>query len=179
MSLHNQQNNDSSNATQTTELPFFAVSLTKLAIMSMCTFNLYEMYWFYRNWHFVKSRENSKIRPALRSIFAVFFCYQLFSQIRKYGSDRNLNARLFAGPLATGFIITTVLWKLPDPYWWISYFSFVFLLPVQAYANKINLQSNPVHNMNSRIEGWNWLAITLGGLLLIMAIIGTLMAPTK
>lgn len=179
MSLHNQQNNDSSDATQTTELPFFAVSLTKLAIMNIFTLNLYEVYWFYRNWHLVKSRQKSKIHPALRSIFALFFCYQLFSYIRKYGSDKNLNATLRAGPLATGFIITTLLCMLPDPYWLISYLSILFLLPVQAYANKINVQVNPEHESNSKIKGWNWLAIILGGPMLILVMIGTFMALTK
>lgn len=179
MNLDNHQNIDSSNATQSTELSFFAVSLSKLAIMNIFTLNLYLFYWFYRNWHFVKKQENSKISPALRSIFSLFFCYQLFSRIQKYGNDRNIDTKLLAGPLATGFIITTLLCMLPEPYWLITYVSIVFLLPVQATVNKINMQVNPEQEKNSKIKGWNWLAIILGGLMLILVIIGIFMVPTK
>ena len=31
-----------------TEPPFFAVPVTKLVVMSLCTFSGYEIYWFYR-----------------------------------------------------------------------------------------------------------------------------------
>lgn len=29
---------------------YVAVSSTKLVVMSLCTFSLYELYWFYENW---------------------------------------------------------------------------------------------------------------------------------
>lgn len=159
-----------------TEPPFFAVSLTKLVIMSICTLSLYEIYWFYRNWHCVKVREGSNISPASRSIFGIFYCYQCFGRIRKFEIEKNGKSSLLAGPLAAGWIVTSLLWKLPDPYWWVSMFAFVFFIPVQAHANRLNSQASPSHNQNSSISGWNWVAVVLGGILLLLAFAGTFFA---
>lgn len=161
------------------ESPFFAVSLSKLVIMSICTLGLYEVYWFYRNWHCIKAREGSKIMPALRSIFAVLYCYPCFAQLRKFDIEKNGSSSFLAGPLAMGWIVITLTWKLPEPYWWISVFAFVFLIPVQAHANRLNSQVSPSHNRNSSIRGWNWLAVVLGSILLLLALAGTFLAPPK
>jgi hypothetical protein len=32
------------------ESPFFAVSVIKLTVMSLCTFTLHDVYWFYTRW---------------------------------------------------------------------------------------------------------------------------------
>ena len=159
------------------EPPFFAVSLTKLVIMSVCTLGLYEIYWFYRNWKCIKGRERSNISPAPRAIFAVFSCYQCFARIREYDAEKNGNSALLAGQLAIGWIVTTVLWKLPDPYWWLSLLAFVFLLPVQAHANRLNAQVSPSHNRNTSLHGWDWVAAVLGGTILLLALAGTFLVP--
>ena len=41
--------------------PFFAVSLLKLTVLSLCTFGVYELFWFYRNWRLIKLREEPAI----------------------------------------------------------------------------------------------------------------------
>ena len=159
------------------EPPFFAVSLTKLVIMSACTLSLYEIYWFYRNWQYIRRRERSNISPAPRAIFAVFYCYQCFARVRAYDVEKNDSSTLLAGPLAIGWIVATLLWKLPDPYWWLSMFAFVPLLPVQAHANRLNAQVSPSHDRNTSLRGWNWLALTLGGTFLLLALAGTFLVP--
>jgi len=69
------------------EPPFFAVSTTKLLVMSMCTLTFYQLYWFYQNWARLKVRNRSNILPALRALFGVLFCYQCFAEIRRLGSE--------------------------------------------------------------------------------------------
>ena len=49
---------------------YFPVSLLKLVIMSTCTFGIYELYWFYRNWCFVRTREAPEIMPFWRAFFS-------------------------------------------------------------------------------------------------------------
>ena len=118
--------------------PWFPVSLLKLSVMSICTFGLYELYWFYENWKLIKQRRRSDILPFWRAFFAYFFCYQCFDEIREEARKLGLTPLPPAGPLAAGWIITTLLWRLPDPYWLVTFLSFVFILPVQAVANRIN-----------------------------------------
>jgi hypothetical protein len=49
-----------------------------------------------------------------------------------------------------------------------------FLLPVQAYVNRINQASAPDHDPNSRFDAWNWVAVVVGGPLLIFESIALL-----
>jgi O-antigen/teichoic acid export membrane protein len=155
--------------------PWFLVSVTKLFIMSLCTLTLYQVYWLYQHWRRVKRREGLDINPAARSIFGVFFCYQLFAKIRDFERPDHSPSSLAAGALAAGWIVATLLWRLPDPYWWVAMSSMLFTLPVQAQANANNAAVDPNHVINSRLTALNWVAVVVGGLLLFLAVVGTLM----
>ena len=157
------------------EPPFFAVSVAKLAVMSVCTFSLYEVYWFYKNWQRIAERE--LVWPLARAIFAVFYCYPCFARIRDHEGASQLGSRLYAVPMAIGFIATSLTWRLPEPWDWISLSSFLFLLPVQSYANRLNALACPSHDRNSRFRGWNWAAVLIGGALMLLAIAGMFLDP--
>jgi hypothetical protein len=161
---------------ESNQAPYFAVSLLKLIVMSICTFGIYELYWFYKNWKLIKDREGIDIAPFWRAFFAVFFCYQCFSRIRATAASLGLHQSLYAGPLAAGWIITNLLWKLPDQYWLISMLSFLFILPAQTLANRVNATAAPHHDPNRRFTAWNLAGVAAGGILLILAIIGTFMS---
>jgi hypothetical protein len=160
----------------TGEPPFFAVSVAKLAVMSLCTFTLYEVYWFYKNWQRIADREQLSVWPLPRAIFAVLYCYPCFARIRDHEDTRS-DSRLHALPLALGFIITTLTWRLPDPWSWISLSSFLFLLPVQHYANRLNAEASPSHDRNSRFGAWTWVAVVVGGGLALLVIAGMFIDP--
>jgi hypothetical protein len=152
--------------------PFFAVSVTKLVILSVCTLGLYELYWFYKNWQLIRLREASNISPGARAFFAIIFCYQCFSRIRTAGVEAGITPALPAGALAIGWVLLTLTWRLPDPYWLLAYAAIAFLVPVQSHVNRINAAVAPGHDANDRLTGWNWLWISVGGLILILAMIG-------
>lgn len=161
----------------TVEPPLFAVSVAKLAVMSVCTFTLYELYWFYKNWQRIAERERAILWPLARAVFAVVYCYPCFARIRDHEGASQLDSRLYALPLAIGFIATSLTWRLPEPWDWISLSSFLFLLPVQSYANRLNALASPSHDRNSRLRGWNWAAVVFGGGLILLAIAGVLLDP--
>src|SRR5581483_11977647 len=48
---------------------FFYVSPLKLVVMSIATFGLYELFWFYKNWYYVNEHTNHAVWPLMRSIF--------------------------------------------------------------------------------------------------------------
>lgn len=167
-----QQNNEENGGPS--EAPFFAVSLLKIVVLSICTLGLYELYWFYRNWQLIKDREATDISPFWRAFLAVFYCYQCFSRIRDFGAANGIRPGISAGVLAAGWIITELAGILPDPYWLSGFFAIVFLLPVQAYANRVNKVAAPQHDPNSRFTPWNWVAVVVGGLLFALMVVGLL-----
>lgn len=148
------------------DLPlFFSVSLLKLTVLSLCTFGIYELYWFYRNWKLKKARDNSDISPFWRAFFGIIFCYQIFTHIRDEGASRGIQPPLAAGVLAAGWILLTLTWRLPDPYSLITFAAVAFLLPVQDYVNRINAHDVPNHDPNARFSAWNWVGVVVGGFL--------------
>jgi hypothetical protein len=157
---------------QVGQTPFFAVSVFKLTLMSLCTLSLYQVYWFYRNWKLIAEREQIDIIPAARAIFAVFYCYQCFERIRDFDGRLPQKSRLAAAPLAAGWILATIMCKLSDPYWLISLASVLFLLPAQMQANQINATMAPDHVPNSKFTLWNWVALVFGGILLALGVMG-------
>jgi hypothetical protein len=152
--------------------PFFAVPLWKLALMSFFTLGLYQFFWFLRNWQRVRARDEADIMPFWRAIFGVIFCHACFERIEEYGLAKGISSSPPILVLTILWIVFSLTWRLPSPYWLISFFSFVFLLPVQAYANKINNEEVPRHDRNARLTVWNWGGIVAGGCIVALDLIG-------
>jgi hypothetical protein len=152
---------------------FYAVSPLKLLILSFGTLGLYQYYWIYKNWQLHKQRTGKDISPLPRAFFAILFVYQLFKNIDQQTAEHNTR-RISAGPLAMLWIVATLLWKLPDPYWLVTYLSILVLVPVQWAVNDLNAVASPGHDANTRFTAWNWVAVLLGLPFFALAIIGTL-----
>jgi hypothetical protein len=156
---------------------YFPVSPLKLVVLATCTFGLYEIYWFYRHWGVVRERHNSGIMPFARAFFAPLFCYSLFKRIQTTGVSCNISRSIAPGPLAAGWIVFSILARLPDPFWLATFLAVFFLVPVQMAANEINLASSPNHDTNSKFSGWNIAGVVIGGPLFVLALVGTLLPP--
>lgn len=152
---------------------YFAVSKSKLIVMSLCTFGIYEIYWFYKNWKLIKERNGKNIRPFWRSIFAVFFCHSLFKSIRDSGDSHGFGSDINPGWLAVGYLGLSVTWRLPDPFWLVSMLTFLPLLPAQELINNIHSKIAPSANRNDRFSGKNIAVVILGGMLGLLALLGT------
>jgi hypothetical protein len=158
-------------------LIFFPVSIAKFAVLSVCSLGIYNLYWFYRNWQLVRAREHSDISPFWRATFAYFFCYAMFKQIRDHDRQSGGTGALPAGALATGWIVLTLLWQMPDRYWLAALLSFAFMLPAQIVANRINSVAAPNHDRNTRFTGWNWLTVVIGGAIIVLDALGEFAVP--
>ena len=154
------------------EVRFFAVSTVKLVVLSVVTLGFYQIYWFYRHWALIKERSEPHIIPWARALFGIFWCYRCFEFIR--GEERRLDVEptLPAGPLAIGWIATSLTSRLPGPYFLIAFLSPLLLVPVQRHINHINALAAPGHDENTRFSAWNWLAVVVGGIFLGLVILG-------
>lgn len=157
--------------TESATLPFLAVSPLKLVIMCLGTFTFYQLYWIYKNWRLYQQRTGDDIWPAARTIFGVFFIYQLFKQINVQAQQRQV-AGFAAGLAAIGWIVLSLMWNLPGAFGLLPILSTFCLVPAQLAASRVNDAAAPGHDQNSRLKGWNWLAVVLGLPFLAMAVFG-------
>ena len=159
-------------AAASAEPAFFPVTTRKLAVMSFFTLGLYDIYWFYKNWQCVQRNGENVIAP-IRAIFYPIVSYGLYRRIRDKAKGLGVGDELAAGALAVLTFIGSMLWRLPDPWWLIGLLAFLPILPVQVKVNDINRAVAPNADPNGKFSGWNIFGIVVGGLLLIMAIVGT------
>ncbi len=159
--------------------PQFAVSLSKLVVMSLCTFGLYELYWAYKHWDAQRRREQEHLSPFWRAFFAPLWGFSLFPRIQRLTAMYGVPATWSGSGLALGYFLLHIAWRLPDPYWLVSLLGFLPLLVAQRSVNELNAAVAPDAPRNDSYSGLNVLAIVVGGLLLFLAIWGTVLPPAE
>jgi hypothetical protein len=156
---------------------FFAVAPWKMVVMCLATLGFYELYWSYEHWRIVRARDGSKILPVPRAIFSIFYCYALFSRVARDGTARNLSGAPAAGALAAGWIVSSLAWRLPGGLALLGLLSWFTMIPIQAYANRINAQAAPTAPRNDRLTWANWIivafALVFWGLVLLAVMFPT------
>ncbi len=157
-------------AVKNSEVYFFTTSTLKLVLMSICTFGMYELYWFYKNWMLIKKRTKQNIIPFWRAFFAPLWAYSCFKHIKTVAGERNIEKSLSIGFLAFVYFILQALWRLPDPFWLISFSSVVLLIPVNNVALEVNKNLDSEFKNNENFTGWNWVGLVMGGLLVLPSI---------
>lgn len=137
--------------TQPQEPLFLHISPARLIILSIVSMSLYEAYWIYKNWRYIKERDGLKIQPFWRGVFGIFFCHSLLRRIHEDGEARAVEAPSFSpGGLATGWVILLIIGNIVGrapgvAASIISAFipSFLCLVPVQKYINSVTQKRNP------------------------------------
>ncbi len=132
---------------------FLYIPTARLIVLSMVTAGIFERYWIYRNWRFLKERDHLQIRPFWRALFAIFFVGGLLHAIK---NDRKTNqirhAEFNAGSLAIGWVLLAIASyvlnrsgnvKVNGIGMLIALPSVFFLLPAQKYINAVNEALTP------------------------------------
>ena len=153
--------------------PFFSVGTTKLAVMSVLTFGLYEIYWAYRHWRTLRDVGGQKVWPVPRSIFFPVVSYSLFHKISDAAQDAEVPATFSPAGLAVAVIAFALSSRLPEPYSLVSLASFLPLLPAQSAANEVNAKIAPLADPNTRFTLANFIWVVVLALLLVAAFAGT------
>jgi hypothetical protein len=161
------------------ELPFYSVSTAKLCILSLTTFGLYEMYWFYKNWKRIQEQTGSEIRPFWRAFFSPLFCHPLVVSVNSAAESLHLAGKLPPVVIMGAYFGLLATHRLPDPWWMISMLSFLPLIPVQRRIQEIHEAIQPGR---ATTVGWSMrsvLATGLGSVLLAFTVSGSFGPPTK
>ncbi len=158
-----------------TQYPFFPVATHKFVVMAVCTFNIYELYWCFKNWQRIRQRSGESLSPFWRGFFALIWSFSLFGRIRDYAHGQAISVHWSAGLLGTVYFLISAALRLPDPWWLISYASFIPFIAVVQTIQEINVAAPAAENSNTSYSGANIATIFVGGLLVILAITGALL----
>ena len=132
-------------------LLFLYVPVSRLILLSIVSFSIYEAYWVYKNWRYVKERDNLTMRPFWRGWFGIFYCHSLLRRIHEDKEARSVLMPSFSpSGLASGWVVLVILGNLVSrapstSASVVSAFipSFLCLVPVQSYINDVTEHRNP------------------------------------
>lgn len=164
---------------------FLYIPVSRLIFMSLISLGLFEAYWIYKNWRYLKERDGLKIMPFWRGVFGIFFIHGILKEIK---NDRGLSslgrADYSPGALATGWIILMFLGNalgraddiavnlvgivLSAP-------TFLFLLPAQNYINRINARRSPAPRQSPWSAGH--IVVLIVGIIFVGLILIGALAP--
>ncbi|MGK0171401.1 MAG: hypothetical protein ACI9W2_003131 [Gammaproteobacteria bacterium] len=150
-------------------LTLFPVGQRKFVIMSVATLGLYEYFWFYRNFQCMKTAGRD-IWPVPRSFFYGLMALSLYDYVHE---KEPIPRR---GWLAFAVFVLSILWRLPQPWWLISFFGFLPLLPLRAAIERALTRIDGNANLNLQLTGGNWVWIVVGGLFWVLALAGTFLS---
>ena len=129
---------------------FLYIPTVRLIALTIVSSGLYQAYWIYRNWHFLKERDGMQIQPFWRGVFGVFYIHPLLGKIKTDPAcNRILPAKFSEKISAVGWIILVVVGALlvNTPIGLlgiiINISSVYFLLPVQTHINTLNQALQP------------------------------------
>jgi hypothetical protein len=147
----------------------FSVGAVKLALLSIGTLGLYQMYWFYENWRRSRQHDGATTLPPLfLGIFCALFAYPLFVRIALRAEEAGVPVPWAPSTLALFYLLLLVSIDLPGAGSVAFLGSFLPIMRVQRTAARLNVRNGlPAHPW-SRISLLNWIAVVPGFALLAL-----------
>jgi len=139
----------------------YAISIWKLVIMSLATFGLYEIYWFYRQWKSFNAEnklKHGRFALWMLALFSPLTSYSLFKHVSNDVKEVNEGKGLEARTLAVVYFFLTRFWL-----------GFLPLIPAQ---NKINLYWGKKYQdklVRSTFGVWNWIIVITVAIIMLFA----------
>ncbi|MEE8414153.1 MAG: DUF4234 domain-containing protein, partial [Dehalococcoidales bacterium] len=139
-------------------------------LLSIVTFAVYDLYWFYRTWRQLRDQENWDISPGWRlvglfiPILNLILLYDLFKHIRDFADAENCEVLFSPGLILIGWLLFNALVALPDPYWLITLMSVWPIGVVQNTLNNYWSQKQPTLIMKTKLSAGQKALLILGGI---------------
>ncbi|OGG44153.1 hypothetical protein A2841_00405 [Candidatus Kaiserbacteria bacterium RIFCSPHIGHO2_01_FULL_48_10] len=150
--------------------------------MSVATFGIYDIYWFYKNFRAIKEADKSTILPFWRAIFVIIFCYGLFCRITASAIQRGFDKKISAGSLAVLYIVFNFIGQVSsrgddgnfifDILFLISFLSIFPLIEIQKAINYNNVHMDNSYEPLDTFSGLEIFFVLLGGILWALYFLG-------
>ncbi|WP_151714991.1 hypothetical protein [Acinetobacter sp. TUM15071] len=152
------------------------ISMKRFIILSITSFGLYQIWWMFKAWRFFAIKDNLNIMPALRAIFSIFFLYALFNRIQGYAQENGYTRSFSAAWMFAGYLVVTFASHLPDPYWLIALFNFIFLIPAFVTLNYAKTHADQVNSViQEKLSTAHLVIIIFGSLWWLLVLAGLVM----
>ena len=167
---------------RTRNIEYFVVSNKKLIFLSICTFDLYLVYWFYKNWKIVAVKGKEKNTPWAYALFSGLTSYGLFNRILLNAEAKGYVKKQTAGTLAALYIICIIAGRFYEklPGGWnsgvlfiVSCFTFVPILYIQDAIRFINTKIDPESKEQMKFHPFEIFLLVVGGGIFLLAVIGS------
>ena len=155
-----------------------AIPLWHMVALSIATFGIYQIFWFYKNWKQLKAHQNLDIKPGWRTaglfvpIWGLILTYRQFDDIRGHAENSGIEKLFLPGWMLVQYIVLTALWRLPDPYWLLTFFSIAPLTIVQETLNDYWKKEQPELVLKTNLSGGQITVLILGGIFFLLALVG-------
>ena len=155
---------------------YFPISLPKLAALSLSTFGLYQLVWFYKCWRY--EERSDTVSPVWRTIFASFSSFSLFARMKRSAASAGVPAAFSPNALGLLFLLGNMMARFGDRTDFLPMellgmaTSLVPLFIVQSAVNRLNAQVAPGADRNARFTLPNIAVMVLGGLFMMLLVIG-------
>jgi hypothetical protein len=106
-------------------------------MLATFTLGLYQIYWFYITWRYLKNVHGVRATPVLRAVLGHIFAYSLFRHLFALARERGYPESPPAGPLAVAYVVLLLLGRLPGPASLGALSNVLALLPAFEAANFI------------------------------------------
>lgn len=152
---------------------FYAVSKGKFILLSICTFGLYELIWFGRNWNLIQQQEKTKISPVWRALFSVFFFYEFANKVLEVAKRKGYEHTFWPGGLTVAYIFFVLASRFPEGWSLISLLSFLPFIPLLDAIFFVN-EHVPNAKVDQHVHIIEVVAVIVGGVLILFALFGLL-----
>ena len=165
---------DASRGAEPLVLPFFEVGVRKFVVMSIFTWGLYDLYWSYQQWVRIRDRGREHLSPFWRTFFAYLWGFSLFARVSEEARRKHMPVAWDSSLLGAVYFALGIAWRLPDPWWFVSLFAFVPVVPVVRTIVALHDRLDPdgERDRNARFGDANWIGIAVGFVFTLMVILG-------
>jgi uncharacterized protein with PQ loop repeat len=128
--------------------------MLKLTLLSVVTFGCYPVFYFYKNWQFIKRKNQSHIIPAMRALLNGFFYYSFYKILVNDSNTRYQENKLppifIGGVLALLYFLLYILSGIDAVIIPCLLIAALLLLPLANYINHIEGYESKAYVHNSK-----------------------------
>ncbi|MEK7858876.1 MAG: hypothetical protein AAB320_07000 [Elusimicrobiota bacterium] len=146
----------------------------RFSMLCLFTWGFYQVFWFHRQWRWLKERDSLDIKPWARALLAFFFVDALFKRIFELAKEKGHAAGGAAPWLAAAYILLVLCWYLPSPWRMVILLSFIPMLPVVMALNYYWAQELPDAPAPTGFSTGEKVTLAVGGLFTALMLLLTL-----